>query len=377
VLYAAPDDVSMTARSADEAALRRTDGIALMTGIQTVADLTGGTFWRVLGQPDRFFDFVGQATSGIYHLGVEMPPGDAKQNFTLSVHVKRSDVTVHANRVAVPPAAAVEPSPDEQVRQAIAAGAPHYGLPISVSALVRRGASASDLIISTNVDVPGNPPGPLTVTFGLVDEAGQVKSGRTSVAKPASSDDYRVSTSLPVKPGKYSLRFAVQDAAGHVGSLETRIAAQLTKAGPLSASDLVTAWSGADGKPQFLALGDLPAGATSVGGLLELYSDAAVPPANVQVKWDLMNDAQQSVASVTTTPMASKDRLVAHAEFPAAAIAPGVYEFRATILVAGQAVATMSAPIQKAGHSDCGAESDTCAELRMSRTTAPSAPHRR
>jgi VWFA-related protein len=348
VLFASPDEVDMTVRSPEAAAVRRADGLALMTGIQTVADLTGGTFWRVMGQPERFFDFVGQATSGIYHLGVEAPSGDAKRDFALSVHVKRPDLTAHANRVAVAPTAGAAPTAAEQVKDAIATGTPHYGLPLSVSTLVRRGATPTDLAISANLQVPGRPPGPLTVTFGLVDEAGAIKSGRTTIGAPKTDDDYRLSTSLTVHPGVYALRLAVEDAAGHVGSVETRVTAQLEHVGPLVASTLVTAWSGADGKPQFLALDEVPGGATSVGGLVELYGDGA-PPANIQIKWDLVDEAQTSIASVVTPATASKDRAIGHAEFPTARLRPGAYELRATVLVGGQPAGTVTAPIRKTG----------------------------
>jgi hypothetical protein len=88
-----------------------------------------------------------------------------------------------------------------------------------------------------------------------------------------------------------------------------------------------------------------------------------------------MDDSQRTVVSTTTTPITANDRLVAHVEFPAASIAPGVYELKATILVAGQTVGTTSAPIQKAGRSDCEAEVGTCAGIRATRTTGTLAPH--
>jgi len=55
--------------------------------------------------------------------------------------------------------------------------------------------------------------------------------------------DYLLSFAVPVTPGRYRVRFAVADAAGAVGSLETEVAARLHQVGPFVTSDLLTAAS--------------------------------------------------------------------------------------------------------------------------------------
>jgi VWFA-related protein len=350
VLFADPDAVSITARDPSAAGVLRDDGQVIMRGIQTVADMTGGNFWRIMGQPDRFFNFVMQSTSGVYHLGVEAPPDSPPgRDFTLAARVKQPGLAVHANRVAILPAPTKPVPVDEQLQAVLLKGVPNYGVPIAVATVVRRGDAPAALDLGANLEVPASAPGPLTVVFGLVDTAGKLRSGRKTLEALPNGQNYRFSVSLPVSPGNYRLRFGVADAAGHVGSLDAPVTAQLGHVGPFLTSDVMTSWSGADGKPQFLALEEVPAIATSLRAFLELYAASDVPtPTDVQVQWTLTGSAAQPAAEQTVTPTRAADRLAAGGQFPLDNLAPGTYELRATVLVAGRSVGTVSTTIRKA-----------------------------
>jgi VWFA-related protein len=349
ILFGDPDAVNMTSKSSADSQVARLDGQNMMQGIQTVADMTGGNFWRVMGQPDRFFGFVALATSGVYHLGVEAPAGSAPgRDFTLAARVKRSGLTVHVSRVAVLAAPPVAVPVEDQLRAALAKGVPNYGVPITVATVLRRGATANVIEVGANVEVPTSTPGPLTVTFGLLDASGKLRTGRKTVDPPASGASYRVSLSLPVSPGNYRLRFAVADAQGQVGSLDTPVTAQLERVGTLLASDVMTAWNGADGTPQFLALEEVPAAATGLHTFLELYPGSdAPPPSDVRVQWSVLGSAPQPAAEQVVVPVRATDRLTAAGQFALDALPPGTYEIRATVLVAGRAVGTVSTTFRK------------------------------
>jgi hypothetical protein len=342
--------VGMTVTDHTAAEVLRSDGQAVMQGIQTVADMTGGNFWRVMGQPDRFFSFVAQATSGVYHLGIEAPadspPG---HDFTLAARAKRSGLTTHANRVAILPTPTKPVPVDEQLQAVLVKGVPNYGVPLSVATVVRRSAAPDALELGANVEVPAGVPGPLTVVFGLVDATGKLRTGRKKIEAPTNGGDYRVSLSLPVAPGTYRLRFGVADAVGHVGSLDVPVTAQLGHVGPFLASDVMTSWSAADGKSQFLALEEVPAAATALSTFVELYPAAAGRlPADVRVQWSVIGDGVQPVADQTVVPARATDRLTAQGQFAVASLAPGTYAIKATVFVAGQAVGTVSTTIRKA-----------------------------
>jgi hypothetical protein len=350
VMVQEPDLTSVDTRSAIEASVRRDDGQALMLGVQTIADLTGGNFYRVIGTPDSAFNRVALASSAVYHLGVEAPPESGPgRDFAAAARVKRDGVTVHANRHAIAPAPVVTASVDDQLKAGIAMGALSYEVPLTLATVLRRGTSATQLDLGANVEVPAGVTGPLTVMFGLVDAKGALRTGRTVLAAPADGGDYRLSLSLPVSPGAYRLRFAVADAAGHVGSLGTGVNAALGRAGPFLVSDVLTSWSGADGKPQFLALEEVPTTATNLRTFLELYAAPGTPtPTDVRVQWIVIGGTVQPVAEQSVVPVRSTDRLTAAGQFPLAALPVGAYEIRATVLVDGAPVGTVSTTIRKA-----------------------------
>jgi VWFA-related protein len=349
VLVQEPDQVGVDDRSAIQAGVRRDDGQALMIGIQTIADLTGGNFYRVIGTPDPAFTRVAVASSAVYHLGVEAPSStNPGRDFALAARVKRSGLTVHANRHAIAPAPVVTVPVDEQLRAGVAKGALSYGVPLTLATVLRRGASAAQLDLGANLEVPAGVTGPLTVMFGLVDAAGGLRTGRTTVAAPAEGGNYRLSLSLPVAPGVYRLRFAVADATGRVGSLGTGVTAALGRVGPLLTSDVLTSWSGADGKPQFLALEEVPTTAASLRTFLELYAAPDAPaPTDVRVQWSVIGSAVQPVAEQSVVPVRTADRWTAAGQFALDTLPLGSYEIRATVFVNGTAAGVVSTTIRK------------------------------
>jgi VWFA-related protein len=354
VLFGNPDTVSTASRSSDDAQARRADGQALMQGAQTIADATGGDFYRVMGQPNRFFGFVTDAISGVYHLGVEAPAGSATgHDFKLTATVKRADVTVRANRVALLAAPASPVPVDTQLQAAITKGEPTYGVPIAVGTVIRAGKTDGEIALGANVEVPASVPGPLTVMFGLVDAKGKLRMAKNTLAAPAGGGDYRLSLSLPVPAGSYRLRFGIADATGKVGSIDVAVAGQLNRLGPLLASDILTAWSGPEGKSQFLALGKVPATATGLEMGLELrQASGAAAPSDVRVTWTIVAEAGQTVTEQTVAAVRGADRLSAQAQIVVASLPAGLYELRATILVANQAVGVMSTSIRKVEKGD-------------------------
>jgi hypothetical protein len=350
VLVEEPEGPSPADKDANATAVKRADGLARITGIQTVADLTGGNFHRVTGAPDAAFARVAAASSALYRLGIEAPAGSLPgKDYTVIATVKRSGVTVHANREAVLPSPADVPAIDDQLRNAVAKGQPLFGVPVTAAAVLRKAANSDQIELGANVEVPASAAGPVTVVFGLVDAAGTLKTGRKVVDTPTDGN-YRLSLAQTVAPGKYRLRFAVADAGGHVGSLDAAVNAELSHVGPFLASDVLTSWAGADGKSQVLALAHVPPAAVTVRAFLELYAPpapAAPPPSlGVKVQWALVGADGKTLDEKVVTAAPGTDRLNANAEFAVAKLAPANYTLRATVLVNDAAVGSVSTAIR-------------------------------
>jgi VWFA-related protein len=354
-----------------EAQRRRNDDKMLIAGAQNVADMTGGVFYRVIGTPDTSFDRILSASSAVYRLGVE-PPSDttAGKSFNLVATLKRPGLTARANRwaVAAPPAtAAPAPAPasatpaapttpaapvvvpiEDQLRIAIAQGKTLYDVPITAAAMVRRSVSAPGQVdVSVNVEVPASVKGPLTTVLGLVDEKGGVRTGRKVVEAAAGGAPYTATFLLPVAPGAYKLRFAVADAGGNVGSVESTVNAKLTTMGPFTTSEILT-WYVDGGKAQLFAIENLPPGVTTLNASLELYlpEGAAAPDANV--KWALIPDGKtEPAAEEEGEPNKGTGLMRADAAFDTAALPAGLYTLRATMIIAGAEVGKTSTTIRK------------------------------
>ena len=351
VLFPEPESVTMSAGSSDEGKILRDDGQALRAGLQNIAGATGGDFYRVIGQPDRFFGFVTDALSSVYHLGVEAPPDSTPgREFKLSVRVRRSDISVRANRVAVHEAPTSPVPVDAQLQAVVARGEPKYGVPMAVGAVVRPGKTADETAVGVNVEVPSSVPGPLTVVFAAVDEAGQSRTGRHTLSAPTTGGDYRLSFAIPVPSASYRLRIGIADAQGQVGGLDMPVVARLNRVGPFLMSDILMAWAGTDGKAQFLSLGKVPVDANSLLMRLELApAGEAAPPSDVRVTWTIVTEAGQPVAERTVAAAAAGDRLNAQTQASVASLPAGTYELRATILLLNQPAGVTSVTFRKAG----------------------------
>jgi VWFA-related protein len=333
------------------AQVRRADDLSLRQGVQTVADLTGGTYYQVVGLADPLFARIALATSAMYELGVEAPdkstPG---RDFALAVHVNRSGLTARANRHALVPEPKAPVPIETQLNQAVASGAPLYGIPISLGTSIRRGESTSQLAVDLDVEIPAATPGPLTIVFGLADAMGLIQQGRKTIDAPAGGGDYRLSMAVPVVAGSYRMRLAVADVNGVVGSVETPVKAVLGRIGPFLASDLLTGWSPATGPAEFVALERLPAAAAHLVSVLELYPDAGAPaPTDVRVKVTILTPDGTPIDDRDVTPRNVNGLLRAEAPFDLQYIPAGPYVLRATVVVGGVAVGTVSTTVRLTG----------------------------
>ena len=359
-----PAGDSTAAPQADTGAPQRRieDNKMFLAGGQLAAEMAGGQFYRIIGQPDTFFARVRNTSSAVYRLGVEPPPGVEPSRITsVEAKVRRKGVTVLANRHGVAPPLApfdtAKPTIDDRLRAAIGQGQSHGAVPLKVATALRR-SSSSALDLSVNAEMPGTVRGPLVAMFGLVkdgDMLGAITSGRREIAVPAAGEPFTLSVSLPAEPGSYRLRLAVADATGALGALEVPVQAELSSMGPFAASDLIIAWVDARGQPHGMALEELPLAATSLQALLELYAPAGGAPGvldalknDVQVELILTRAGETDpVDEREVVPRFSPGVLRTVVEYAIDDLAPGVYRLRANVRVGGQQAGAAIATVRK------------------------------
>ena len=348
---------------------RREDDALFLNGAKTVADNVGAAVHHVVGSADPFFARVQRAAAAVYRIAVE-PPADTRagKDFALSARVKRAGVTTLANRrafagmpTAAPPSALpvtrrTDPpagmTVDEQLRYAIATGRPQRGLPMQLGRTLRRGSDATQVSLDVAIEIPAAAKLPLSAVVGVVDSGGAIRSASKQIDAAAQDGVYRIDFSLALAPGAYKLRFAAADAAGTIGAMESAIKVELAAMGPLVASDLLRWTAGAEDQRRALMMDTVPAGASTLGALLELYpTDGASPPADLVVKIALTpaEAGQPALAAIEriVTPESRDGVLVAEAEFPLSRMASGTYALRAVVQSGPTVLGTASATVIK------------------------------
>jgi VWFA-related protein len=325
---------------------RREDNQMLLNGARTTADMAGGEFYQVTGNPDRFFERVRTASSAIYRLAVEVPPDTpAGKDFALSASVlKRPGITARANRhaVAASPAAATAAAtvpapapalipPAEQMRRAIASGRAMNGLDVSLERSVRRAADPAKVSIDVVVAVSGAAKAPVATMFGLVEPGGAIRTADKNVDAPDANGAYRLSFSVPVAPGAYKLRFAAADAGGALGAVEAAVDATLIAMGPFQASGILVA--------------PLPGSRRGVLAAIELYPTGTAP-SDVIVKIAIVAGGEP-VNERVIVPEPIDGVLRAEAEFLLESLPPGAYTLRATVLNGATVVGTATRPLPR------------------------------
>ena len=259
--------------------------------------------------------------------------------------MKRSGVSALASRYAAAPEPEVTLSPAERMAAAVKRGETLYGVPISFGAIVRRGGTPGQIEIGTVISVPGSVDGPLEATFGVLDGAGVLKSGKRSVPVVANSD-YAITYAIPVQQGPYQLRVAVADARGNVGAVSMAINASLNVMGDLQTSDLLTWTPDAGGRMRLLVVEDLPTDVKSLTGMLELYALTALPP-DLAVRFALLDLNGKSVQEKIANLTPGADMLRADAQFAVDSLPPGSYALRAEVSVGGRQVGNLTTPVRK------------------------------
>jgi VWFA-related protein len=199
----------------------------MMQQAQTLAEISGGQFFRVVGQADRFYRRVLTSASAIYRLGVELPtrvPPDGQ--YTVEVTVNRPGVRVLASRYAEPPppAIAVTLTPEEQMKHAVTTGESQYAVQVQLLAEVVPGERGSPTAIRVSVDVPGDVPGPVSGFFGIVGPDQPLRGGRRDLVRSTDGKTYHLDLLVPATVvGTYDLRFAAADASGAVGAVTQKV----------------------------------------------------------------------------------------------------------------------------------------------------------
>lgn len=355
---------------------RREDDQLLVNGAQTVTEMLGGTFYRVIGNADPSFDKVIISSSAVYRLGVELPSGTAPgKEFQLAASVKRPGLTAKANRLAVfaapasedrtaPAATAssvdaaksaaapvlqgqVPASIDDVLKAAISANTQAGDVPIRMAATVRRSTNVEGQVdVSVNLLMPGSLKGPVTTIIAILDANNNVRNNRREL--PSTGGDYAVPYLFPLAPGDYRLRVAAADINGAIGTLDLPVRAQLTSLGGFTASDVLTWVVDSTNRAQLFAIEDVPSGVDELHASLELYPVGQAPSEPPVVHWTITREGEQKpIEELDTDARLASTLFRADAAFAFGTLPAGSYVVRATLMADDKPVGSKAAVVRK------------------------------
>lgn len=332
------------------------DGQVMAQGLETLVGLTRGALFTVTSAGTGIFDRLARELGGYYLVAFEPGPNDRDgKPHQIRIDVRRAGLTVRSRREFKAPDRAAPVSPEQIIARAIQAPMLMTELPLRVSAYVfEEGLGKVRLAISAEVGRDRLAADEVAVGFALFDRGGRiVESGmhRRTIGPPRAGEPgplVYVGT-ITAPPGDYTLRLAVVDGQGQVGSIDRPVRARVTPADPLRLGDLIVAERG----PGALVPPAIPrVGPDAVTAFLEIYGNSESDLEAAQISIELAESAEAPALVSSPAPFTSQrqpGRRIALAAVSAALVPPGRYIARARVTVNGRDVGSVMRAFELVG----------------------------
>jgi VWFA-related protein len=309
-----------------------------LNGLELIAGASGGVVLNAIARSVGIFDRIQRETTGSYVVGIEpltgVPPDKAMK---ITVRVRRPGVAVRGPKQMLPPGrASVRKSAKATIGETLRQPRVATDLPLRLATYTARetGSDRLTLAIVTEVAGQSNPPARLTWGFEIreghrvVADGFDQKSGEPSGATPRPGV---LISSVSLKPGSYTLHYAVTDGQGRRGSVERPLNVALHGGAPISCSDLFV---GEAVDKHFMPRVSFAPGTRQVVAFLELYS--ADTSRDVAVDFVLRNadGVVQNSGRVAAPPPDGSKRVV-QATLAVDRLTPGIYHLSTHVIVDG------------------------------------------
>jgi hypothetical protein len=332
-----------------------------LTGLETVADRTGGSFVRASGGTgDGIFERLSSELSAWYVVAVERRPGDPDRQ-RVEVEVRRRGVQTRSNRSVVAAAAINRSRPAEELlRDAMSSPIAIPGLPLRVSTFARRDGEGGKqrLHLAAHIGQPGATPGEYAVGYVVIDAQGKVVSSlgrRMPLTSAGANAPLQFETALALAPGRYAIRFGAVSADGRRGTIVRQVDVGTVVRDAFDTSDLVVGAVVPEGE----AMRPNPEPHVSdgrVAAYLELYQ-GQTDPGSVTVTIEIAEGESSPALAAATLNLAAgpePEWRVASGAIDTDLL-PGRYVARATVRRNGDTVKVLARPFVLAPRTNAAA----------------------
>jgi VWFA-related protein len=330
------------------------DAQLLSEGLETLVGLARGASFTVTASGAGIFERVAREISGYYLIGFEPGPADRDgKTHQIRIEVRRSGLTVRSRREFRAEAGGEPPSIEDALVRALRSPMAMTDLPLRLSTYAFAAETPDRVRIAVSAEIGRDRAAAEEggLAFTLADSSGRiVESGlqrQTLMPVRAGKPGPLVYLgSIVTAPGDYTLKIAVVDGEGRVGTVEGPLRARLAGRDRLRLADLVIG-----DRDTSTATFQLPAVPRVSGGqlvaFLEMYGDADrdLDAARVTIELAAAEDGPALVsAPAPLTAQRAPGRRVAAATLAVALVPPGRYVARARVEVDGRAIAATARP---------------------------------
>jgi VWFA-related protein len=320
--------------------------------LETLASMTGGTSFRVPVGADGPFDRLTRELTGYYRLGVERAPEDRDgKGRPLKVQVGRTNATVRA-RAVFDMRTYEDRDWSARLRAALVSPAPATGVGLkltSYAAADRDDPSRVKLVLAGEASHLAG--GQVSFLMALRDGAGNdVATQERPLGTPV-NDRLPFTFSLPVARGTYTVRLAVIDSAGHVGSVEHQAEAREVRLGPLTGYGPLLVRLPAESNAEPVIVLEGVGYAERLALQLDLQGDAdRLADADVEFEIASTEEGPALVrADAAVSNGASRGSALAEAMPDVRLLPPGRYFVRARVSAGGEDLGEVRRPFEISG----------------------------
>lgn len=329
------------------------DATLMIQGLQTLASMNGGALFRITGSAQTTFARVALEMSAYHELAIETEAGDRDGKVhTISVKVPGRGITVrHRQQFSIDGAGAGTGTIEQQLVAAVRSGRVLRDLPVRVSTITFRdpAVGAMRVLVRAEAGTGARVPADMTVAMAVLDERGRLTGSTSGVKRltpaPGTGEAWSFTDAVNLREGSYTLRLAIADADGRMGTVAHRFDAKLAVGTGARLSEILVVDSDLTaGHQPVPSLDGLVRGRT-LSAVVEAYPDGDVTAVDFSfaIAADDHGPALLSSGGMATANVEER-RVSATAEFDLIRLPPGDYVVTAAALVRGNVLGRVSRP---------------------------------
>lgn len=306
------------------------DARLMAEGLELAVDASGGSMHRVVGDASVALERVRREMAGIYRLGVELEAADADgKPRSISVKANRPGLTTRSYRQIVAPNASAALSPSDRLKRALQSPLVEREIGVRLGTFLYRDDNGGGrVMVSAEVEAAA---AGLKAAYVIRDARGKPEAAGELEQDAIVSEEDAPPLLLfltPVRSGEHTVKLALVDAEGRVGSAVRTIRVESGIPETLALGDVIVLPEGQE-PTRARPSSRIAQGSRQASVYFELYGGAKAPgKATVRIEVADTPDGSALVTSQGSIPMKARGKIArasGQLKFSPAALPSGRY----------------------------------------------------